>query len=85
MDAQRIEAIDIAQQIAGRELHWTYSDANRTGDHIWWVSDLSKFSEHYPLWRLEYDVSRILEEIHSAMESRWRASTSLESHARTSR
>jgi CDP-paratose 2-epimerase len=61
-----LEAIQISQEIAGRELEWSYAEANRTGDHIWWVSDIGKFAAHYPEWRLEYDVRRILEEIHEA-------------------
>ena len=37
-----LEAIDLCQEIAERDLQWTYSESNRVGDHIWWVSDLSK-------------------------------------------
>jgi len=33
-----------------------YVDENRRGDHIWWISDLSRFQEHYPEWKLEYNV-----------------------------
>ena len=66
-----LEAIDLAQQIAGRELHWSYEEANRIGDHIWWVSDVGKFSRHYPQWRIEYDVPRILSDIHAANQERW--------------
>ncbi|NDJ33573.1 MAG: NAD-dependent epimerase/dehydratase family protein, partial [Chloroflexi bacterium] len=54
-----LEAIDLCQEIAGRELDWTYSEQNRRGDHIWWISSLQKFQEHYPNWKLEYDVPAI--------------------------
>src|SRR5437867_2457365 len=43
-----IEAIDLAQAITGRELDWTYREESRIGDHIWWISDLSRFQSHYP-------------------------------------
>jgi CDP-paratose 2-epimerase len=68
-----LEAIAIAQEIAGRELRWTYSDVNRIGDHVWWVSDNGKFKSHYPDWELEHDVPRILREIYEANRARWLA------------
>jgi len=41
------------------------------GDHIWWISDLSKFQAHYPAWQLTYDVPAILQEIYAANLERW--------------
>jgi CDP-paratose 2-epimerase len=72
-NASVIEAIDISQEIAERELEWTYEDTNRVGDHIWWIGDNGRFEAHYPDWRLEYDVRRILEEIYEANVERWRS------------
>jgi CDP-paratose 2-epimerase len=66
-----LEAIDLAEETAGKRLEWSYSDRNRMGDHIWWVGDNGKFQEHYPGWELEYDVPRILQEIHEANRERW--------------
>jgi CDP-paratose 2-epimerase len=66
-----IEAINICQEIVGRELKWTYSEQNRIGDHIWWISDNSKFAEHYPNWKLEYNVPQILHEIYEFNQERW--------------
>ena len=71
-NASVLEAIDLAQQIVGEELEWTYKDQNRIGDHIWWIGDNGRFESHYPDWKLEYDVPRILEEIREANEKRWR-------------
>ena len=59
-----VEAIELCEQITGRELNWSYSEHNRTGDHIWWISDVGKFKGHYPGWRQRYDVPSILREIH---------------------
>ena len=50
---------------------WTYSEQNRTGDHMWWVSDLGKFEAHYPGWGLAYDVPKILRELYEANAERW--------------
>ncbi len=66
-----LEAIEMCEQIAGRELDWTYTEQNRTGDHIWWIGDNSKFISHYPEWRVERDVPQILREIHEANRDRW--------------
>lgn len=68
-----LEAIEIAGEVAGRELDWTYVEDNRIGDHMWWISDLSRFSTHYPGWRMRYDVPGIIREIFAVNESNWRA------------
>ena len=36
------------------------------GDHIWWISDVRKFREHYPEWNFRYGLREILEEIHAS-------------------
>ena len=66
-----LEAIEICQKIVAREMKWTYSDQNRIGDHIWWISDNSKFSQHYPNWKLQYNVPHILQEIYQYNHERW--------------
>jgi CDP-paratose 2-epimerase len=70
-NASVLEAIDLAQEIVGEELDWSYVDENRIGDHIWWIGDNGHFESHYPSWQLEYDVPRILEEIRDANAERW--------------
>lgn len=70
-----LEAIECCQRIAGRELEWTYSDTSRIGDHLWWISDVSKFAGHYPEWRLTYDVEAICREIYEAAADRVREPT----------
>jgi CDP-paratose 2-epimerase len=66
-----IEAIDLCEQIAGKPLHWKYVDQNRQGDHIWWISDLTRFRTHYPGWCQRYDVPMILKEIYEMNRDRW--------------
>lgn len=67
-----LEAIRICNDIASRELEYTYQSENRTGDHIWYVSDISKFQDHYPRWSLTKDIHTILTEIYHANLQRWR-------------
>lgn len=66
-----LEAITRCQDIAGRELQWNYSSTNRVGDHIWWISDNSKFARQYPEWQLTFDVPAILRDIHEKNVERW--------------
>jgi len=58
-----LEAISLVQEMTGRPLDWAYSDTNRAGDHIWWVSDLRRFGNHYPGWGIEYGLERTVREI----------------------
>lgn len=67
-----IEAIDICETLTGKRLNRSYEETNRMGDHIWWISDTTRFERHYPEWSLEYDIETILEEIFAANRKRWR-------------
>lgn len=69
-----IEAIQLCEQISGRELQWQYVEQARQGDHMWWISDLKHFQEDYPAWRPKYDVPAILREIYDMNCDRWRKS-----------
>jgi CDP-paratose 2-epimerase len=66
-----LEAIALCQEITGKELPIKYVEQNRRGDHIWWISDISRFQNHYPGWKLQYDVPRILKEIYELNLDRW--------------
>jgi CDP-paratose 2-epimerase len=69
-----LEAIDLCQEIAGRELDWSLGEENRIGDHKWWISDLEPFKRDYPSWDITHDVRDILREIHDSGAERWAAS-----------
>jgi CDP-paratose 2-epimerase len=58
-----LEAIDKISNILGKSLNYTISDDNRIGDHIWYISDVSKFQSHYPDWNYKYDVDMIINEM----------------------
>jgi CDP-paratose 2-epimerase len=64
-----LEAITTCQELAGRPLDWTYSEENRSGDHIWWISDVRAFQKDYPEWEYTYDIDTIIREIHDALEN----------------
>jgi CDP-paratose 2-epimerase len=65
-----LEAIDKCQSLTGRKMQWSYSDANRAGDHIWWISDIRRFQAHYPGWSMRYGLDAILAEIFDAVGER---------------
>lgn len=71
VNCSMLEAIDVCQEITGRELDWSYTDDSRIGDHQWWISDISKFRSHYPDFKLTYDLERILREIYEEGLTRW--------------
>jgi CDP-paratose 2-epimerase len=65
-----LEAIEACEDISGNKMNYSYSDNNRIGDHIWWISDVSKFKAHYPEWDWKYDLQDILTEIYTSMIAR---------------
>lgn len=67
-----LEAVSLCEGITGTKFHAKYVEENRRGDHIWWISDVSRFQQHYPSWKLRYDVPRILHEIYELNVERWR-------------
>jgi CDP-paratose 2-epimerase len=65
-----LEAIRLTEQLCGRQMSYSLSDDSRSGDHIWWVSDVRKFQDHYPGWAYRYDLDTILREIVEATQER---------------
>src|SRR6202046_416349 len=68
-----LEAVELCEAITGNELNYTYVDQNRRGDHIWWVSSLSRFKGDYPDWSLRFGVPEILQQIYELNVERWGA------------
>jgi len=58
-----LEAIEKIEGVLGKKANYEYREENRIGDHIWYISDVSKFQKHYPKWEYQYDSDRIIEEI----------------------
>ncbi len=57
------EAIAKTEKLLGKKANVEMKDEARRGDHIWYISDMTKFRTHYPSWKQEYNADRILEEI----------------------
>lgn len=59
-----LEAIDTINRIAGTKWsNYTISEQNRIGDHIWYISDLTKFRTHYPNWNITIDLEETIKQM----------------------
>ena len=58
-----LEAFEMVESISGKSMNYEYIDNNRVGDHICYISDLSKLKSHYPEWDISVDLNRIFQEI----------------------
>jgi len=58
-----MEAIEKFEKITRKKAKIKYLKENRIGDHIWYISDVSKFKKHYPKWDFKYGIDDIMHEI----------------------
>lgn len=65
-----LEAIHLIKEISGHTLEYSVSDNPRSGDHIWYISDVRKFQQHYPGWKFEYDIKQTITEMIVAAEKK---------------
>jgi CDP-paratose 2-epimerase len=72
-NSSMLEAIKMCENISGNSLSWCYEDQNRFGDHMWWVSDVSRFKADYPEWNYQYDMEKIMLEIYEGLRQRIRS------------
>lgn len=56
------ETIDAIKAKTEMELNWKES-TERESDHIWWISNMSKFKQDYPSWNMTKDLDYIFNEI----------------------
>lgn len=62
------EALEYFEKTLKKKAKIAYSEQNRKGDHIWYISNIDKFKSHYPDWDYTYDIYKIMEEICSKGE-----------------
>jgi CDP-paratose 2-epimerase len=65
-----LEAFALAEEVTGHKPVYDYSDENREGDHICYISDLAKAKADYPGWAITRDLGAIFEEIHEGWSTR---------------
>jgi len=64
------EAISMCEEITGNKMNYSYVEKNRIGDHIWYISDVSKFKNRYPGWAYKYSLTDILHQIYNVLISK---------------
>jgi CDP-paratose 2-epimerase len=63
------EAILMCEEITGKKMNYSYAENNRIGDHIWYISDVSKFRKQFPEWKYRYNLKDILLQINMSLTS----------------
>lgn len=63
MGGSRHSNVSVLEALEKLNLDYEYIDEPRKGDHIWYISDVSKFKSHYPEWEYKYDIDKIFEEL----------------------
>ena len=65
-----LEAFELISAISRKPMRFQYSDQNRSGDHICYISDLSKMKAHYPEWQITKGLDVTFEEIYVSWKGR---------------
>ncbi len=68
-----LEANSMAEEPTGQPMTYVYGEEKRIGDHMWWISDVSKFQAAYPEWRYRYDIKTLMADIHAGVTDRFGA------------
>ncbi len=58
-----IEALNLVEKLTNIKIQKQIIKTPRVGDHIWYISNLSKFKKHYPKWKQKYNTKKIIEEL----------------------
>jgi CDP-paratose 2-epimerase len=61
-----LEAIELAENVVGKKLSFEYVEKNRVGDHICYISNLSKIKKHFSDWDISLSLEDIFKQIASA-------------------
>jgi CDP-paratose 2-epimerase len=65
-----LEAFERAEALTGRKMRVEYQQQNREGDHICYISDLSKMRQQLPGWNITKSLDDIFQEIYEATQQR---------------
>ena len=58
-----IEAINIVEKKLKIKIKLNFLKKARTGDHLWWISDNSRFIKDYPNFKIKYSIEKVIEEL----------------------
>jgi hypothetical protein len=66
-----LKAIDLIRDVSGHQVMYRVSEHPRSGDHIWWVSDVRRWQRDFPGWSYTYDLRAALLELIEAASERY--------------
>ena len=58
-----IEALNLVEDISQIKIKRKFLKIPRVGDHMWYISDTSKFKKDYSNWKQKYNTRKIIEEL----------------------
>jgi CDP-paratose 2-epimerase len=58
-----LEAFQLVESLTGKKMRSEYVEENREGDHICYISNISKLKSHYPNWEITRNLHSIFEEM----------------------
>jgi len=61
--ASILECFMLVEARLGRAVQWSYSEENRRGDHVCYITDMSKFRRDYPHWQKKWSLVQIVDDI----------------------
>lgn len=62
-----LEAFAYVEALSKKKMQWEYVEKNREGDHICYISNLSKMRRDYPEWNITKSLEDIFCEIYEAV------------------
>ena len=65
-----LEAIKLIEKMSKRKCKYKILKQNRIGDHLWWITDNSKFKKDYPNWKIEVSLIKSLKQMVSFEKNR---------------
>jgi CDP-paratose 2-epimerase len=65
-----LEAFTLIEDISGIKMSYEYLDQNRKGDHICYISNLSRIKSHFPSWEITKDLRATFAEIYDTWNRR---------------
>ena len=58
-----LEAINLIENISEKKSKYKILSNNRIGDHLWWISDNTKFKKDYPTWKIKTSLQKSIEQM----------------------
>ena len=65
-----IDVSGALEDISGKKMVYEYDEKNRIGDHMCYISDLSKMKKHYKNWTITKNLKTTFEEIAQSWDHR---------------